>query len=116
MPQISKTTVDKNLRDIVFDDIFSNDNLDQNYIKVNDRQYGVILTDLNGHERYVRIGVIVAEEREDMTARDLMQVEVGKYTEAQEKKAATAAARAEKAERDKKRREEKAAKENEKTA
>ena len=82
--------------------------------KVNDRQYGCILTDMNGVERYVRIGAIVAEEREDMTARELMESEVRKYNEAQEKKAEKKRKSAEKAERDKKRREKKAKEEAEK--
>ena len=60
---------------------------------------------MNGHERYVRIGVIVAEEREDMTARELMKAEQTAYKNAQEQKAEKARARAEKAEKDKAKRE-----------
>lgn len=100
MPQISKTAVDTNLRTIIFDDIFSDDTHEQEYIKINDRQWGVILPDLNGVERYVRIGAIVAEERENMTARELMQSEIDKYNEAQEKKAQKAAEKEEKIKRD----------------
>lgn len=114
MPQISKTIIDKNLRDIVFDDIFSNENLDQNYEKVNDRQYGVLLYDMNDIERYVRIGVIVAEERQDMTARELMESEVAKYQATQDKKRKAAEERAQKAEADKQRRLEKKRQEEEK--
>lgn len=95
----TKNVVDADLRSIVFDDILvkTADIRDFDYQKVNDRQYGVILTDLNGTKRYVRIGVIVAEEREDMTAEELMQSEIAKYQEAQAKKAELAAKRAKKA-------------------
>ena len=112
----TKNVVDANLRSIVFDDLLDRNSSysDLEYVKVNDRQYGVILTDLNGVERYVRIGAIVAEEREDMTARELMESEVRKYNEAQEKKAEKKRKSAEKAERDKERREKKAQEEAEK--
>ena len=103
MANISKNLVDANLRSIVFDEL---DIENGNFIKINDRQYGIILTDMNGVERYCRVGVIVAEEREDMTARELMQKEIDEYNEKQTKKAEKAAARAKKAEEDKKRREE----------
>ena len=103
MPKISKPAVDTALRNQIFDDILSPKdgwNSDE-YIKVNDRQYGVILHDLNGTERYCRIGIIVAEEREDMTARELMQKEIDEYNAKQAKKAEQQAAAKEKAERDK---------------
>jgi hypothetical protein len=84
------------------------------YVKINDRQYGVILEDLNGVKRYVRIGAIVAEEREDMTAEELLQSEIDAYNAKQAEKEAKAQARAEKAKKDKERREkEKEEKENE---
>lgn len=102
----TKTVVDKQLREAVFDQIFTNEI--QNFVKINDRQMGVIITDLNGHERYVRIGAIVAEEREDMTARQLMRKEIDEYNTKQAEKAEKAAKRAEKAEADKARREAKA--------
>ena len=113
MPKISKTVVDADLRTIVFDDILvkTADIRDFDYQKVNDRQYGVILTDLNGHERYVRIGAIVAEEREDCTARELMEREMDAYAASQEKKATAKAKAAAKAEADAKRRAEKKVKE-----
>ena len=101
----TKNIVDANLRTAVFNEL---DIENGNFIKVNDRQYGIILTDLNGVERYVRVGAIVAEEREDMTARELMQAEVDKYNEAQAKKKALAEKRAKKAEADARKRAEKA--------
>lgn len=96
-----KTVTDSKLRNLVFEEL---DIDNGNFIKINDRQYGIILEDANGVERYCRVGVIVAEEREDMTARELMQTEIDKYNATQEKKAVKAKERAEKAEADKQRR------------
>ena len=107
MATISKSIVDSDLRARVFADLISNETLSIEYLKVNDRQYGAILTDKNGVERYCRIGVIVAEEREDMTARELMASEIKAYEDKQSEKAAKAAKRAEKAAKDKAKREEK---------
>ena len=109
MAKISKTAVDKDLRDRVFKDMFTSPEMAEltegTYQKINDRQWGVILTDLNGVQRYVRIGAIVAEEREDMTAEELMQSEIAAYEAKQAEKEAKAQARAEKAKKDKERRE-----------
>ena len=112
----TKNVVDADLRSRVFShlDIANAYTEDSLFYKINDRQYGVILTDLNGVERYVRIGAIVAEEREDMTARELMESEVAKYNEAQEKKAEKKRKSEEKAKRDKALREKKAKEEAEK--
>lgn len=109
MAKISKATVDSELRNQIFDDIIikTADLRTLDFEKINDRQYGVILTDLNGVERYVRVGAIVAEEREDITARELMEMEIDAYKAKQAEKAEKARARAEKAEKDKARREEK---------
>ena len=115
MPKVSKSVVDKDLRDKIFEDLITQlgegyTGLD--YHKINDRQYGVILTDLNGEKRYCRIPVIVAELREDMTAEELMQSEIDAYNAKQEEKAEKAKVKAEKAAKDKARRE-KEKKENE---
>ena len=107
MATVSKSVVDSELRARVFADLISNETLSIEYLKVNDRQYGAILTDKNGVERYVRIGVIVAEEREDMTARELMASEIQTYNEKCAAKVEKAAKRAEKAAKDKAKREEK---------
>ena len=98
MPKLTKNVVDSALRSVVFDEL---DIENGNFIKVNDRQYGIILVDKNGVERYCRVGVIVAEEREDMTARELMQSEIEAYNAKQAEKAEKAKAKAEKAARDK---------------
>lgn len=105
MAKISKNVVDADLRATVFGEL---DIENGNFVKVNDRQYGILLTDKNGVERYCRVGVIVAEEREDMTASQLMESEIAKYQATQAKNAAKAAERAKKAEADKARREAKA--------
>lgn len=112
MATISKSVVDSELRARIFDDLFHLTE-DCPYTKINDRQWGVILIDKNGVERYCRLGVIVAEEREDMTARQLMQSEIDAYQTKQAEKATKAAKRAEKAAKDKAAREAKAAEEGE---
>lgn len=105
MPNVTKQIVDKDLRDRVFSWLIDeNANCGENFTKINDRQYGVLLTDLNGNQRYVRIGAIVAEEREDMTAEELMQSEIDTFNQKQADKAEKAKARADKAEKDKARR------------
>ena len=88
MAQISKAVIDAELRKAIFNELKVEE---LHYKKINDRQYGVLLDDSNGTPRYCRIGIIVAEEREDMTAEELMQSEIQKYLDAQEKKAEKAA-------------------------
>ena len=105
MAKVSKTIVDKKLRDEIFADIIHGYPTDYKYTKVNDRQYGVILTDANGIERYCRVGVIVAEVREDMTAEELMNAEIEEYQMKQEAKAEKAKAKEAKIAKDKARRE-----------
>jgi len=105
MPNVTKQIVDRDLRDAVFTGLLEGDEIFMKKLhKINDRQMGVILTDLNGHQRYVRIGAIVAEEREDMTAEELMESEIDAYEQKQADKAEKAKARADKAEKDKARR------------
>lgn len=124
MAKISKTVIDSALRLAVFQFAFPEyfkgidaDAIAEKVIrfdKVNDRQFGILMTDLNGVKRYVRIGAIVAEEREDMTAQELMQKEIDEYNAKQADKAEKAKIRAEKAKKDKERRaKEKEEKENE---
>ena len=106
MPMLPKTIVDANLRNRIFANLFGNSDEAMEYNKVNDRQRGTIIVDDNGVERYCRIGIIVAELREDMTARELMAAEIADYEAKQAKKAEKAAANAEKAKKDKAKREE----------
>ena len=106
MAKITKALVDKDLRDTVFQDLFDNDFVvPRDYKKINDRQYGIILTDLNGEQRYVRVGAIVAALRDDMTAEELMQSEIDEYNAKQLEKAEKALAKAEKIAKDKEKRE-----------
>lgn len=115
MAKISKTVVDKDLREKIFDDLmdFTSDGSNYDYTKINDRQYGTLITDQNGVQRYVRIGVIVAEEREDMTAEELMRSEIDAYLAKQEAKAEKAKKKEEKIARDKAKREQEKKKEEE---
>lgn len=103
--EVSKIVVDADLRNRVFADAIFDGNDEVQWVKINDRQYGTILTDLNGVERYVRIGAIVAEVRKDMTAQELMQSEIDAYYAKQEAKAEKAKAKAKKIAEDKARRE-----------
>ena len=103
MAKISKAVVDSNLRKVVFDAL--NIANIEGFHKVNDRQFGCIIEDVNGERRYVRIGAIVAEQREDCTADELMAAEIADYNAKQAKKAERAAERAEKAAKDKAKRE-----------
>lgn len=108
MAKVTKNIVDKDLRDRVFAGLFEEGvayMAGMDFIKINDRQYGVLLTDLNGVKRYIRIGAIVAEERDDMTAEELMQSEINAYQAKQNEKAEKAKAKAEKIAADKAKRE-----------
>lgn len=98
------------LESTIRSEIFSMLNTDA-FTKINDRQYGILVQDANGDERYVRVGVVVTELREDMTAAELMQSEIEDYEMKQKAKAEKAKAKAEKIARDAAKRAEKAAKE-----
>ena len=101
--KISKAIVDSNIRTAIFSAL--NVANIEGFHKINDRQYGCIVEDVNGERRYARVGVIVAEQREDMTADELMAAEIADYNAKQEAKAKRAAERAEKAAKDKAKRE-----------
>ena len=103
MPKISKAVIDENIRNSIFNTL--NIANIEGFHKINARQYGCIIKDENGDNRYARVGIIVAEEREDMTAAELMAAEIADYEDKQAKKAAKAAERAEKAAKDKAKRE-----------
>ena len=110
MAKMTKTAIDKELRESVFNSLLSNDAEEccGVFKKINDRQYGIILTDLNGEKRYIRIGAIVAELRDDMTAEELMQSEIDAYNQKQADKAEKAKAKEKKIAKDKARREKEA--------
>ena len=101
--KISKAIVDSNIRTAIFNTL--NVANIEGFHKINDRQYGCIVEDINGERRYARVGVIVAEQREDCTADELMAAEIADYNAKQAKKAERAAERAEKAAKDKAKRE-----------
>lgn len=110
--KISKAIVDSNIRTAIFNAL--NVANIEGFHKINDRQYGCIVEDVNGERRYARVGVIVAEQREDCTADELMASEIADYEAKQAAKAEKAKARAEKAAKDRAKREaEKAKKESE---
>lgn len=94
----SSTECDRDLRERIFKAI-AEGNIE--LTKINDRQYGIILEDLNGTSRYIRIGAIVAKEREDVTAKELMKEEIEEYIATQKEKAKRKAENEEKAKRDK---------------
>ena len=106
--KMSKAVIDSTIRSEIFSDLFRSAETEgyaYDYQKINDRQFGTIIEDAEGNRRYVRVGVIVAELREDMTADELMASEIADYNAKQAAKAERAAKRAEKAQRDKEKRE-----------
>ena len=105
MAKITKTAVDKALRDKIFEMLFDGEETSGSFVKINDRQYGILLVDANGEQRYVRIGAIVAELRDDMTAQELMASEIDAYNQKQADKAEKAKAKEKKIAKDKAQRE-----------
>ena len=93
MAKISKTVVDKALRDKIFEMLFDGEETSGSFVKINDRQYGILLVDANG------------EQRDDMTAQELMQSEIDAYNQKQADKAEKAKAKEKKIAKDKARRE-----------
>ena len=105
MAKVTKAVIDKGLRDSVFDMLVGPTcPFSDQFTKINDRQYGIIMVDANGVHRYVRVGAIVAEERKDMTAEELMQSEIEEYNAKLEVKAEKEKAKQEKIAKDKARR------------
>ena len=105
MAKITKTQNDKALRDKIFEMLFDGEETSGSFVKINDRQYGILLVDANGDQRYVRIGAIVAELRDDMTAQELMASEINTYNQKQADKAEKAKAKEKKIAKDKAKRE-----------
>ena len=92
---ISKAIIDTDLRAQTFAKLDLSD-----FSKVNDQTYGIILTDQNGVERYVRLRAVVAEVKYDMAAREYMESEVAAYNEKVAAKEAKKKERMEKAKKD----------------
>ena len=115
MPKITKTENDRFLRENVFACLLNI--LPFSFMKevktpegftfhrINDRQWGTLMVDKNGHTRYIRVGAIVAEERDDMTAEELMQSEIDAYNQKQADKEEKKAKKETKIAKDKARRE-----------
>ena len=99
---VSKAIIDTDLRAQTFAKLDLSD-----FSKVNDQTYGILLTDQNGVERYVRLRAVVAEVKDDMTAREHMESEVATYNEKVAAKEAKKKERMEKAKKDKAKREKK---------
>ena len=99
---ISKAIIDTDLRAQTFAKLDLSD-----FSKVNDQTYGILLTDQNGVERYVRLRAVVAEVKDDMTARECMENEIVTYNEKVAAKEAKRKGRAEKAKKDAERRKKK---------
>lgn len=97
---VSKAIVDSDLRTQTFSKLDMTD-----FSKVNDQTYGIILTDQNGVERYVRLRAVVAEIKDDMSAREYMESEIAAYEAKVRSKEEKKKEREEKAARDKKARE-----------
>ena len=102
MATISKAIIDTDLRAQTFAKLDLSD-----FSKVNDQTYGIILTDQNGVERYVRLRAVVAEVKDDMTAREYMESEIAVYEEKVRAKEEKKKERMEKAKKDKAKREKK---------
>ena len=102
MATVSKAIIDTDLRAQTFTKLDLSD-----FSKVNDQTYGIILTDQNGVERYVRLRAVVAEVKDDMTAREYMESEVAVYNEKVATKEAKKKERMEKAKKDRAKREKK---------
>ena len=100
MATISKAIIDTDLRTQTFAKLALSD-----FSKVNDQTYGILLTDQNGVERYVRLRAVVAEVKDDMSAREYMESEVAAYNEKVAAKEAKKKERMEKAKKDKAKRE-----------
>lgn len=106
MAKMTKTEIDKAVREAVFDMLFAQNPYVECFHKINDRQYGaIIVAPPDGTHRYVRIPAIVAELRDDMTAEELMQSEIEAYEQKQAEKAEKAKKKETKIAKDKARRE-----------
>ena len=102
MATVSKAIIDTDLRAQTFAKLDLSD-----FSKVNDQTYGILLTDQNGVERYVRLRAVVAEVKDDMTAREYMESEIAVYEEKVRAKEEKKKERMEKAKKDKVKREKK---------
>lgn len=91
------------LRARVFDAL----NLDniEGFVKINNCRYGIIMTDLDGNERYVQVNIKATKFDEDVPAQDMMQKELDEYADQLAREKAIAENRAKKAAEAKKKKE-----------
>ena len=95
MPLKNTTPVlDSDLRSRVFAALNINDI--PGFVKINNCRYGILLTDLDGNERYVQVNIKATKFDEDKPAADAMQEEMDKYAAQLEREAATAEKKAKK--------------------
>jgi hypothetical protein len=114
MPKVGKFENDRFLRENVFAELFDLIPFQgvgkvqmhgYTFHRINDRQWGIILTDKNGDHRYIRVNAVVADLHDDMTAEELMESEIEAYNQKQADKAEKLAQKEKKIARDKARRE-----------
>lgn len=71
------------------------DSLD-NFVKINNCRYGILLPDLDGNERYIQVNIKVTKFDENVPARDSMEQEMQDYAEQLERERAIAEKKAKK--------------------
>lgn len=87
--------------------VFNALNLDniEGFVKINNCRYGIIMTDLDGNERYVQVNIKATKFDEDVPAQDMMQKELDEYADQLAREKAIAESRAKKAAEAKKKKE-----------
>ena len=87
--------------------VFNALNLDniEVFVKINNCRYGIIMTDLDGNERYVQVNIKATKFDEDVPAQDMMQKELDEYADQLAREKAVAENRAKKAAEAKKKKE-----------
>lgn len=87
--------------------VFNALNLDniEGFVKINNCRYGIIMTDLDGNERYVQVNIKATKFDEDVPAQDMMQKELDEYADQLAREKAIAENRAKKAAEAKKKKE-----------
>ncbi len=93
------------LRNRVFEAL-NIDNI-SDFVKINNCRYGIILTDLDGNERYIQVNIKATKFDENVPARNAMQEEMDKYAEQLEREKVIAEKKAQKVAEAKKKKEEK---------
>lgn len=66
------------------------------FVKINNCRYGILLTDLDGNERYIQVNIKATKFDEVKTARESMEEEMEKYADQLAREQATAEKKAKK--------------------